>query len=627
MIRRALTVLAAVALLTLTPAAAVAADEGGRAGSICSATPDLIADSETASGFIDLGSPPDTATGGGTYTRSGWGGFTSHRYDPGCAERIIDAVAERIPGFGLASQASNGSLASNAATGTLGLLALIGAAATVTMRVATEPGVLWDALTVGLSATTAAAGWPMYVAWVWLSCVSIGLYFLWRRDAEMPEQWTKNATALAVLASGVVIGMWHYGPGPHVDRAVNVAYVAAGQTATGQNDAAAAFADLYTDHLLIPVYGLVHFGPDMDAVTTYAARLHQASTPTRAEAARAATDSAYRAELETRKAADYRAVAADVASTHPPSYEQLTGGSGSRFGWAVAGVFIAVPLVGVVFLLAAVMILGRIIVRFGVAVFPGAALVLAHPSLHGWARAYAREVAGWGLASVGAAAGLAFFLRIVLSTIGVASNVSVTARMLSAAIVAWIVLWYLTSRWKKVAARAKVEKQAAQARWAAATAAEQTRRAAEKAKAMRHRDDQLRERLQDGPRMAPPVPLPDLPATMRPHRVPDAPAAATTVATRAPHTPASKTATTSTRSAAAAAGRALRANPRAAGPVPVLATTRTKKTSNTFAVAARSVTRPATGFASTTARAVVNPATAVRPVRRPRMNRGVARVR
>lgn len=451
----------AVAAFVAAPAAADAVPLPNPA-ELCSAAPEPEKSSQTIAGAIDIGAPSPTTSGGG-YTQRGMGGFASHLYNPGCFARGTEILGEHFgntSGAGLAAKSVTGP--SRITTALMAVLEIAGTVGVLLLRLATAPGVIWDALTAGEQAARAVAGWPTFMAWVTFGCVGVGLWLMGRsrKTTSLAETWSTNATAAVIVLSGFLVAGWQVGPGPSVDRAVTAVWAAVGQASTGSSDPAAAFGDFWVDHVMVPTYGIVHLGPSGDAADKYAERLWQAQSYTRAEEAAALADPAVDADLVRRKKADYRAVAEEVKASDPAAYKRLSGeGQDSRPAWALLSVLLTLPTNAVVSVCAAGAAVARFVARYGVAIWPAVAVLTMHPSLHGWGRTYASEFGRFLLLGALSLAGLGAYMP-VMSAIVNADGVPWLARMIGAAgLTAFVIAMW--KRRDELAKKAHIHRQVA----------------------------------------------------------------------------------------------------------------------------------------------------------------------
>lgn len=485
MLRRVLAAVLAVFVLAVTGATAAAgapADPGGW----CSTSPTPTGNGDTLGGALDLGAPPATAQGGGTYTRTGWAGWGSpHIFDPGCGEKLARWVAGKVT-TGAVDGLVKADPYNTVAGWYLGGAAVIGAGLTLLVRAATEPGVVWDAIDLGEGAARSVAGWHIYAAWVTSSFLAVGLWFLARaRKDSLDKVWSQNATALLMLVTGLIVAGYQVSVGSSVDAAIQGTFRASGQVATGAPSPSSAFADMYVDGILLPGWSVVHLGMDLGAVEEFGPRLYAAATMTRAEEAAVAADPAAKKRLAEAKDRDYRQVAAEVKAKYPDAYDHLAGRPDmrdARMGWALLVLVLVLPLAVVVAVLAGAVAFARITLRYAFAVWPGVSVIVSHPVLQAWGRVFATEVVKWlwlGCLSVVAMVG---YLRVVTGIVTAPQQIPWMARLIAAFGLSVWLIWLWRRKRSDLIGKARLEREAATVRWANQTARDAYRR-------VRGRDD------------------------------------------------------------------------------------------------------------------------------------------
>lgn len=466
----ALLVVAALMSAATTTAVAVTTATMPATTGLCASAPEPEMSSETVSNAIDMGAPAPTTTGGGTYTQRGWGGFFTHLYDPGCLKRATEGITEKMgvgTGLGMAASAVTGQ--DRVASAVLSLLVFVGALMTLLIRFATGDGDLWAALDVGEAAARTFGGWFMFATWVALVCVGIGLWFMARASkSDLAETTSKNMTAVIILASGIFVAGWQAGPGPAVDDTIQATYRASGEVATGSPDAAAAFADFYADSVLVTAFGLIHFGPGPGM--KYAARLHAAQSFTRAEESAALADPGEAARLAAAKKADYTTVANEIKASDKASFDRLSGKQmDKRVWWALLVLVIVALMLPVLAVCGAGVAASRVVTRFGFAVWPGVAVLTAHPMLQHWGVAAAKEFARWVWWGVLSIIGFVGFTRVLSAILTTPDEVPWLSRLIAAAVLSGCIIWAWKRR-SKLAEKAHVQRQAAATETAARSA-------------------------------------------------------------------------------------------------------------------------------------------------------------
>lgn len=480
MIRRRLTLLAVTLLMLVTGAATTASATSGRPAvglsTICSEPPTAQGNSDTVTGGLDVFAP-DRPAGDGLYSRYGWAGWGTTAYDPGCLDKALSWMGENVDGA--AGTMGNALSQENGPNRTAGWLVgaavfVLGALVTV-IRVAVGPGSVWAVFDQIESALRSVAGVGFLLVFLSAALVVSGLWFMWRhRRDDLGLVASQTWTIVLLVASGVAVGIYQVTIAPSVDGAVQETYAAVGQVSTDRPgaDPGTAVADALTEGVLLKGWGVIHLGPDMDAVDTYAARLHAASAFTRDEDARAKADPGEYKRLIDQKRRDYKQVASEVRASHPAAYRVLEGReSDARVGWAL-GLLIVTGLIAAVGGVAAgIIALCRAGIRLVFGVWPAVAVFTLHPVLQKYGILAAVAVPKMVAASVTAAAFFVAYIRV--TALILAGSKAWFELMLAAGFLAAILL----ALWKRRRELAKAAGVAAEER-AVARAAEATKDAA-----------------------------------------------------------------------------------------------------------------------------------------------------
>ena len=440
---------------------------------ICAEPPTAEGNSDTVTGGLDVFAP-DRPAGDGLYSRYGWAGWGTTTYDPGCMDKALSWIGTHVDGApGTAARAMSQENGPNKTAGWLVAAAvfILGALTTV-VRLAVGPASVWQVFDTVEASIRSVTGVGFLLAFLAAALIVSGLWFMARHRRDplglvVSQSWT----IVLLIGAGVAVGAYQVTVAPSVGGAVQDTYAAAGQVSTGQGDVdpGTAVADALTEGVLLKGWGVIHLGPDMDAVNLYAERLYAASAFTRDEDARAKADPKVYESLIEQKRRDYKTVAGDVKTTHPAAYRVLEGrDSDPRVGWAL-GLFILTALIAAVGGIAAgIVVACRVGIRLVFGAWPGIAVFTLHPYLQKYGVFIAALVPKMVAASIVAAAFLVAYIRV--TALVMAGSQSWFELMLSAGVLAAVLLWL----WKRRQSLAKAAGAAAEAR-AAERAAETTR--------------------------------------------------------------------------------------------------------------------------------------------------------
>ena len=375
------------------------ATDGGMLGDVCRKAPEAEIPGRSALDVVDFGQ----ASGSGLYARYRYAGWGSHLYNPGCADAMIKALADKAGGsIGMVGNAITEEGGANKTTNIILAGARIGIAVTVAAtRVAFGEYPVWaiadqisDAarVTFGGAVLAAFLGAGIAVSMIWLAT---------RRRLDMAGFTGALWRVAGIAALGLLLIGWQGTVGRSYDDAAAATHRAATAAVTSDTSGATQAGDVVGDALMssvyMPLWGAVHLGWDRDAIGKYAERLHAASALTVDEARRVEGSSAELATLMAAKQRDYDAVAAEIKAANPAAYRQLEGkDAGARPPFAALLLLAVLPILVIVGFTSFVVLAARLVVRLGTGVYPVLVAALQFPSLHRWGLGIPKAVLRWG---------------------------------------------------------------------------------------------------------------------------------------------------------------------------------------------------------------------------------------
>lgn len=463
------------------PPTSTAPPGGGGLDTICRSAPPMEVPGESWLDVIDFGE----ARGDGLYARYGYAGWKSHLYNPGCDEKIIGALAEKIGGtVGLAGDSVTQDGGPNRAVNLMlsGTLLLIAVTVAGT-RLAFGDYPLWDVATQVSEAGRVVYGQPVLIGFVTLGVLAtVGWLAVKYRESMA---WTMTALwrAAAVLFIGLVVIGWGAAIGTQYDDMVNGANRAATAVVAGEENPGLSVGDVTGEalirHVYLPMWGMVHLGNDSEAVGLYAERLHAAGAATVDESERIAGSQAEYDKLAEAKSDDYDTVAAEVLANKPSSYRQLEGGdAAARVGFAFLLMLTVTAIALVLAFTAVLVVAARLIVRVTVFAYPLIVAALQFPLLQRWGLGIPAFALRWAVTGVAASVVSVVIHRVLIVGVITEGAGSVLQRVVVvAAINAVLIAGWLNRG--RLAARLGVESQMDQAARAMHRAADRIERVTE----------------------------------------------------------------------------------------------------------------------------------------------------
>lgn len=457
----------------------------GRAA-VSGITPDckvLPAFEEPGQSIMDNIDPGPPAPVDSLYGRYGYAGWSQVVYDPGCVDTLGVGLLEKLPGRAgetahvLREEGGTTQAAGWLITASLFLIAVL----TFLVRTAFGDGPFWhivDSMTVALQDVIGAR---VYFALIGVTFVVVGTWFLARQRMESGAMAKYTSRFALIVAAGFLATGVHASLGPQVDRVYNTAGSQLMATAVGADegitDAGTAVADVLISGTVAAGWKIQHLGYNPQVLADYGDRLHAARAFTRDEAAQAAADPQYRADLLARKEADFRQVAAELQQQHPQAYERLAKSSSDRLlvAWLVAGVVLLVSAVGGLM----VVIVGgaRIAWRALIGAAPGAAVFVAFPRLQPVALWAKDKLVGWTALAAFCTVGFVAYVRVASASMAPRTDVSLFVSFM-ALLVATGFAWWLWGRRGEIAHRMHLDAEEDRVEQVAAGAHRRARRAA-----------------------------------------------------------------------------------------------------------------------------------------------------
>lgn len=400
-----------------TPGATAAPGGGpGLLATVCRDAPAPDVPGRSALDMIDFGQ----ASGDGIYATYRYAGWRSHLYNPGCADAAIGALAGKIGGtVGMVGEAVTEEGGSNKTTNIVLGGARLGVALSVAAtRIGFGEYPVWDVLDQVTEAARVTFGRAVLAAFLSLGLIVSCLWLVTRRRLEWGAFGTALWRMVGITALGMVLIGWNGTVGAQYDDMTNETHRIA--TAAVTNDQSGLQAgDVLGEALMakayMPLWGAVHLGWDADAITTYAPRLHAASTFTVTEAQRVAGDQGAYDDLAEQKRKDYDTVADEIAKSHPASYRTLEGKDASGRVLFAALLALVVLSVAVVTGFAAFLVFAaRVIVRVGAGIYPILVAALQFPALQKWGIGIPALVLRWAAVGVVATVASVAFHRVLV---------------------------------------------------------------------------------------------------------------------------------------------------------------------------------------------------------------------
>lgn len=463
------------------PPTPAATPGGGALDTICRSAPPMEVPGESWLDVIDFGE----ARGDGLYARYGYAGWKSHLYNPGCDEKIIGALAEKIGGtVGLAGDSVTQDGGPNRAVNLMlsGTLLLI-AVTVASTRLAFGDYPLWDVATQVSEAGRVVYGQSVLIGFVTLGVLAtVGWLAVKYRESMA---WTMTALwrAAAVLFIGLVVIGWGAAIGTQYDDMVDGANRGATAVVAGEENPGLSVGDVTGEalirHVYLPMWGMVHLGNDAEAVELYAERLHAAGAATVDEAERIAGSQAEYDKLADAKSGDYDTVAAEVLANKPPSYRQLEGGdAAARVGFAFLLMLTVLAIALVLAFTAVLVVAARLIVRVVVFAYPLLVAALQFPLLQRWGLGIPSFALRWAVTGVAASVSSVVIHRVLIVGVITEGEGSVLQRVVVvAAINAVLIVGWLNRG--RLASKLGVESQMDQAARAMHRAADRIERVTE----------------------------------------------------------------------------------------------------------------------------------------------------
>ena len=398
---------------------------------------------------IDPG--PSTAVDS-LYGRYGYAGWSQIVYDPGCVDTIVAGTLERLPGkAGETAHVLREEGGTTQAAGWLTAVSLFLIAVVAFMvRTAFGDGPFWELIDSMTIAMQEVMGARVYFALIGVTFVAAGVWFLSRERLESKALGKYTIRFTLIVAAGLLATGVHAVLGPQIDRVYTVAGSELMAVAVGADesipDAGTAVADVLVSGTVAAGWKIQHLGYSPQVLAEYGDRLHAARTFTRDEAAQAAADPQYRADMLTRKEADFRQVASEIQQKHPQAYERLARSSSDRLmvAWLAFGVCLLVGVVGGFMIV--VVACARIAWRFLIGAAPGAAVFIAYPRLQPAALWAKDKLVGWSAFAAFCTVGFIGYVRAASASLAPRTDVSIFISFMALVAATWLLVWLWRQR-------------------------------------------------------------------------------------------------------------------------------------------------------------------------------------
>lgn len=358
-------------------AVAVMVGGGQSAAADCLFPPVVQNPVEVEAGQVDPG--PQVPTGS-TYSQFGYGGLDVVRYESSACVAGVSLTGR--PGTGV----------SGMVYGSAKWVATAVAAVVVSLaREVFTDGPLWQAVDAMLTPLLAVMPPESFAV---LSTILGTLAFtvvvlVARRGDKTGWAFRRYAAILAVFFAAVGCYTWSAVVPDVWSKTAGISLAATQDITTGSvGSADVAIGDMFTDHVLMPMWARAQLGSDQSAIDAYAWRLRAASTLNRSEVEQVRSGQASFEDLRKAKEGDYRKAAADMKKNHPASYAHLTGEDTTGRGWAgVMGAGVVIAAAAALVAALTVVAAGKFLGVAAVHGFPVVAPFLMLPRMHG--------LAGW----------------------------------------------------------------------------------------------------------------------------------------------------------------------------------------------------------------------------------------
>lgn len=256
-------------------------------------------------------------------------------------------------------------------------------------------GALWDPVQQTLLTTV---GGRMFLAASGIAFMAACVYVLWRRArlGQFSATATWGAKAAAITAAAVACMYFTVGVGGAVDRGIALGFSSAGEVvseSTGR-DAADIVGSTMVDKVLYPTWQTMMFGNDTAARDKYSTTLWKASVFTVEEQDTVNKNPAAAATLiDTRRDA-YKAAMVAMQQEFPQTYRVAAGiETGSQLWHGLGGLIATLAPVWFLLLCLTLMMMGSVVARVAIGLFPVVAVVAVFPRLHKLATDVATMVA------------------------------------------------------------------------------------------------------------------------------------------------------------------------------------------------------------------------------------------
>ena len=361
----------------LVLAVAVLVGAGQSASADCLYPPVVQNPLETDSGQIDPG--PEVPTGS-PYSQFGYGGLDVVRYESGSC----------VAGVSVTGRPNTGVSGMVYGAGKWVATAVTAVAVALAREVFTD-GPLWQAVAAmfaPLQAVIPPQSFALLATMMGTLAFTM-VVLVARRGDKTGWAFRRYAAILAISFAAIGCYTWNAVIPDMWGKTAGISLAATQDITTGSAGAAdVAIGDMFTDHVLMPMWARAQLGSDQAAIDTYAWRLRAASTLTRSEVEQVRSGQARFEDIKKAKEGDYRKTAAELKGTHPQAYAHLTGEDTTGRGWSgVMGAGVAAAAAAMLVAALAVVAAGKAAGVAAVHGFPVVAPFLMLPRLHG--------VAGW----------------------------------------------------------------------------------------------------------------------------------------------------------------------------------------------------------------------------------------
>lgn len=246
-------------------------------------------------------------------------------------------------------------------------------------------GSVWDPMQQTLLSTV---GGRLFLLFSGLASLAACLYVTvtYVRKGKLAKTSTWIGKMLVITTAATMCIFYTVGVGGTVDKGISMAFQSAGEVVADKagRDGADIVGAVMTEHVLYPTWEQAMFAGDKPAADKFAARLWKASVFTREEQAEIAKDpSSAQGKIEERQG-QYKDIMKELQEQHPQTYRVTSGMDTRGHGTTAFGGLIA-TLAPLWFLMICLvlMVLGSVITRVAIGVYPAVAIPAVFPKLHG----------------------------------------------------------------------------------------------------------------------------------------------------------------------------------------------------------------------------------------------------